>query len=100
MKTIKILSVMILPIILFINCADKPDLRNTVLAAEAMERAKEAQAPVYAPKEYGIADRLFQRMNDELNKENHKEANETALLVIDAINEAIRVARLVRNAEK
>ena len=77
-----------------------PDLRNTVLAAEAMERARAAEAPVFAPKEYKMAQDLFDVMNDELDQERYEDANNTALLVIDAANRAIQAARLVKSVEK
>lgn len=83
-----------------VSCGGGVDLRNTVLAAEAMEKAREVNAPKLAPKEYRIAARLFDDMNRELDQERYKDANNTALLVIEAANEAIRVARLIKDTEK
>ena len=99
MKKILLLSSVLL-ITLISNCGGGPDLRNTVLAAEAMERARAIEAPIYAPEEYKIAKDLFDQMNDELDKELYKEANNTALLVIDAANIAIKAARLAKSMEK
>ena len=102
MKKILLLSSVLL-ITLISNCggsAGTPDLRNTVLAAEAMERARVAEAPIYAPVEYKVAKDLFDQMNDELDKEQYEDANDTALLVIDAANKAIRAARLAKSMEK
>lgn len=94
MKKIKYVGAVLLTlgILSFTGCK-KPEIRNTVLATEAMERAKAADAPKLAPREYKIAARLYDRMNKELEKGQDTEANNTALLVIDAANEAIRIAR-------
>ncbi|MDK2818346.1 MAG: DUF4398 domain-containing protein [Spirochaetota bacterium] len=99
MRKILLLNSVLL-ITLFSNCGGGPDLRNTVLAAEAMERAKAANAPLYAPREYKIAEDLFNTMNKELEQKLYKDANNTALLVIDAANLAIRNARLLKSTEK
>ena len=97
-KTLLLSSVLLITLIS--NCGGGPDLRNTVLAAEAMERAKAAEADIYAPVEYKVAKDLFDQMNDELDKEEYEDANSTALLVIDAANRAIRAARLAKSMEK
>ena len=100
-KTLLLSSVLLITLIS--NCggsAGTPDLRNTVLATEAMERARAVEADVYAPEEYKIAKDLFDIMNDELDQEQYEDANNTALLVIDAANRAIRAARLAKSMEK
>jgi len=99
MKNILLLSSVLL-ITLISNCGGGPDLRNTVLAAEAMERARAVEADVYAPDEYQIAKDLFDTMNNELDQGQYEDANNTALLVIEAANRAIRAARLVKSMEK
>ncbi len=99
MRKILLLSSVLL-ITLISNCGGGPDLRNTILAAEAMERARVAEAPIYAPEEYKIAKDLFDKMNDELDNEQYEDANNTALLVIDAANRAIQAARLAKSTEK
>ncbi|MGL4563112.1 MAG: LysM peptidoglycan-binding domain-containing protein [Brevinema sp.] len=78
--------------ILFVGCKQK-NIKSTDLATEAMERARIAQADVYAPVEYGIAANLYQQMNEELNKGNMKVADKKAVEVVDAANKAIQIAR-------
>ncbi|MGL4563113.1 MAG: hypothetical protein ACRCVW_04585 [Brevinema sp.] len=94
MKNIKVILVAVALCGVFtVTACKKPDIRNTVLATEAMERARVAEAPRLAAKEYKIAKRLFDKMNKELENNQPEEANNTALLVIDAANESINVAR-------
>ncbi|MGL4394211.1 MAG: hypothetical protein ACRCS8_03200 [Brevinema sp.] len=93
MKNMKVvlLAIAMLGTFTLTSCK-KPDIRNTALATEAMERAKVAEAPTLAPREYRIAARLYDKMNKEL-ADRPEDANKTALLVIDAANEAIKAAR-------
>ncbi|MGL4388707.1 MAG: hypothetical protein ACRCTJ_04885 [Brevinema sp.] len=93
-KNVKIVLIAVAMLGVFtVTSCKKPDIRNTALATEAMERAKTAEAPKCAPKEYRIASRLYDKMNTELANEQLEEANKTALLVIDAANESINVCR-------
>ncbi|MGL4366913.1 MAG: DUF4398 domain-containing protein [Brevinemataceae bacterium] len=75
------------------GCAKKPDLKNTVLAAEAMQRARDVQAPIRAPKEYKDAEKLFDQMNRFLDEKKYDDANNSAILTIEAANLAIRLSR-------
>lgn len=76
------------------------NLREVELATEAMERAKKFEADIYAPKEYKVATALYKKMQRELSEESYPEAISTARMVIDAANEAIRVARIVEEIKK
>ncbi|MGL4366912.1 MAG: LysM peptidoglycan-binding domain-containing protein [Brevinemataceae bacterium] len=62
-------------------------------AISAMERARQAEAEIYAPKEFAQAQKLFDQMNAELARKDHKTANVTAEKVIAAADEATRIAR-------
>ncbi|MGL4388706.1 MAG: LysM peptidoglycan-binding domain-containing protein [Brevinema sp.] len=86
------LSLILLSCVLFIGCKQK-GVKSTELATQAMERARAAQADIYAPTEYGVATDLYRQMNDHLNKGNKKAADEKATMVIGAANKAIQVAR-------
>ncbi|MGL4394210.1 MAG: LysM peptidoglycan-binding domain-containing protein [Brevinema sp.] len=86
------MSLVLCSLLFFVGCKDK-GVKFTDLATQAMERARIAQADVYAPNEYGVAVDLYRQMNDELNKGNMKVADEKATQVIDAANKAIQVAR-------
>lgn len=68
-------------------------VKPTDLATEAMERARAAQADIYAPSEYKVAGELYQQMNQYLNKNDLKAADNKATEVIDAANKAIKIAR-------
>lgn len=84
-------SLTILSLFAIVSCGSSVQL--TDLAAQAMERAKAAEADVYAPKEYKIASGWFTKMNNALANDNSELANEHARIVIDKANEAINIAR-------
>lgn len=69
------------------------EVQQTDLAAEAMARAKTAEADIYAPRIYQKAERLFDKMNNVLEADNISEANNLATKVIDVANNATRIAR-------
>ncbi len=90
MKSFKILSMLVL--ISLVSCGKK-DIKATDLAAQAMERARAAEADIYAPQEYAVADNFFQQMQEAMDTNDLVEANNKALLVVDAANVAIKIAR-------
>lgn len=90
MKLLKILP--LLTLFTIASCGDK-GVKATDLAVQAMERARVAEADVYAPKEYQIAENLFQEMNDAIEANNKKQANELAIQVVDAANKATEIAK-------
>ncbi|SFB71175.1 LysM domain-containing protein [Brevinema andersonii] len=89
----KKLTITYLCLILFgaVSCAR--GAKPTDLAVQAMERARAAEAPTYAPDEFGTAENLYRAMRLAMENGQDKEANKLAEEVIDAANEAARKAR-------
>lgn len=90
MKSTKFLAAAVLVLVSFASCG-KP--KNTEMAAQAMERARAAEAPKYAPAEFSKADALYKKMNEALNVKNNKEASSYADQTVSAANEATARAR-------
>ncbi|MGL4677059.1 MAG: LysM peptidoglycan-binding domain-containing protein [Brevinema sp.] len=90
MKHIKILS--LLSIFTIVACGGNT-VQPTDSAVQAMERARAAEAPTYAPQEYSIAEDLFNQMNRALENGDQNLANQLAQEVVDAANKATDVAR-------
>lgn len=89
----KKLTITYLCLILFgaVSCAR--GAKPTDLAVQAMERARAAEAPTYAPDEFGTAENLYRAMRLAMENGQDKEANKLAQEVIDTANEAARKAR-------
>ena len=90
MRSLKILSMLVL--VSLISCG-KEAVKATDMAVQAMERARAAEADIYAPQEYNIADNLFQQMQEAMAAGDLTKANELASSVIDAANRATEIAR-------
>ena len=90
MRSLKILSMLVL--VSLISCG-KADVKATDMAVQAMERARAAEADIYAPQEYMLADNLFQQMQEAMDAGDLTKANEIAVSVIDAANRATEIAR-------
>ncbi|MGL5955110.1 MAG: LysM peptidoglycan-binding domain-containing protein [Brevinema sp.] len=90
MKYTKILS--LLSILTIVACGGNA-LQPTDLAVQAMERARAAEADIYAPQEYAVAEDLFNQMNTALENGDQNLANQLAQEVVDAANKATDVAR-------
>ena len=90
MRSLKILSMLVL--VSLISCG-KADVKATDMAVQAMERARAAEADIYAPQEYILADNLFQQMQEAMDAGDLTKANEIAASVIDAANKATEIAR-------
>ena len=90
MRSLKILSMLVL--VSLISCG-KADVKATDMAVQAMERARAAEADIYAPQEYALADNLFQQMQEAMDAGDLTKANEIAASVIDAANKATEIAR-------
>ena len=90
MRSLKILSMLVL--VSLISCG-KADVKATDMAVQAMERARAAEADIYAPQEYMLADNLFQQMQEAMDAGDLTKANEIAASVIDAANKATEIAR-------
>lgn len=67
--------------------------KPTDLAVQAMERARAAEAPTYAPDEFAAAENLYRAMRLAMENGQDREANTLAQEVIDRANEAARKAR-------
>lgn len=67
--------------------------KPTDLAVQAMERARAAEAPTYAPDEFAAAENLYRAMRLAMENGQDREANTLAQEVIDSANEAARKAR-------
>lgn len=67
--------------------------KPTDLAVQAMERARAAEAPTYAPDEFAAAENLYRAMRLAMENGQDREANTLAQEVIDTANEAARKAR-------
>ena len=91
MKNIKYLSMLALSLFMVVSC--KGETKPTDLAVEAMERARAAEAEIYASQEYKIAEDLFNQMNDAIENENNDVVNGLAESVIIAANNATEAAR-------
>ena len=91
MRSLKILSILVL--VSLISCGKQEDVKATDMAVQAMERARAAEADIYAPQEYNIADNLFQQMQEAMAAGDLTKANELASSVIDAANRATEIAR-------
>ena len=90
MRSLKILSMLVL--VSLISCG-KEAVKATDMAVQAMERARAAEADIYAPQEYTLADNLFQQMQEAMDADDLTKANEIAVSVIDAANRATEIAR-------
>ena len=91
MRSLKILSILVL--VSLISCGKQEDVKATDMAVQAMERARAAEADIYAPQEYTLADNLFQQMQEAMDADDLTKANEIAVSVIDAANRATEIAR-------
>ncbi|MGL4677058.1 MAG: LysM peptidoglycan-binding domain-containing protein [Brevinema sp.] len=80
-------------LVLLLASCGKQNIQLTDEAVQAMERARAAEAPTYAKKEYTIADKLFNQMNVALEVDNIDLANQIAPSVVEAANKATEVAR-------
>lgn len=89
----KKLTITYLCLILFgaVSCAR--GAKPTDLAVQAMERARAAEAPTYAPDEFAAAENLYRAMRLAMENGQDREANTLAQEVIDTANEAARKAR-------
>ncbi len=90
MRSLKILSMLVL--VSLVSCG-KEAVKATDMAVQAMERARAAEADIYAPQEYALADNLFQQMQEAMDAGDLTKANEIAASVIDAANKATEIAR-------
>lgn len=90
MRSLKILSMLVL--VSLISCG-KADVKATDMAVQAMERARAAEADIYAPQKYDIANSLFQQMQEAMDAGNLIEANDIATSVIETANRATEIAR-------
>ncbi|MGL5955111.1 MAG: LysM peptidoglycan-binding domain-containing protein [Brevinema sp.] len=79
-------------IVLFVACGQQ-NIQHTEAAVQAMERARVAEAPIYAYQEYSIAENLFNQMNRALETNNIDLANQVAISVVEAANKATDTAR-------
>jgi len=94
MKKIKLLTMILCSFLVFTNCAKGVSItKSTDLATEAMERARIAEADIYAPQEYKMAEKLYDQMNEELNLGEEEMALMTAEQVIEVANNATKIAR-------
>ena len=90
MRSLKILSMLVL--VSLISCG-KADVKTTDMAVQAMERARAAEADIYAPQEYSVAADLFQQMQEAMDAGDLTKADEIATAVIEAANKATEIAR-------
>ena len=90
MRSLKILSMLVL--VSLISCG-KADVKTTDMAVQAMERARAAEADIYAPQEYSVANDLFQQMQEAMDAGDLTKADEIATAVIEAANKATEIAR-------
>lgn len=91
MKLLKMLPI-ILGLLVSTSCGE-PKVQPTDLAVQAMERARAAEAPTYAPIEYTSADELFTQMNDAIAAGDNDTANTLADQVVEAANLATDIAK-------
>lgn len=84
-------KISLLTLAFVVSCGN--DTKVTDDAVLAMERARAAEADIYAPTEYGIANNIFNDMKEAMDSGDKDLAAELGQSVIDAANKSIEVAR-------
>ena len=73
--------------LLLTNCA-KPPLEEIASAEAALEKAREAEAPVYAPETFKSAEDMLARAKDDMDKKKYGSSRESAIQAKDLADQA------------